>query len=100
MKKRVAKQTAESMKTLKRLIVERMGKLTLHERRVLYRYAYIVIEASAHRRDPEYIREPIPPADCLADRTRSLLEAANREQVAKVLALEQKMLDAKKKKKA
>lgn len=68
-------------------IIAVMPKLTVHERRILYRFAYIQIEAGKHRSEAGFEKEEWPPVPQLTSRVKVLLRDASDDDVRRVFKL-------------
>ena len=81
---------------MKNAILAVMPKMTVWEKRMLYRYAYIRIVAQKHRGDPNFEKEPFPPAQLLTSRVKVLLREAEDDDVRCVLKMMRVLVDARK----
>ena len=68
-------------------IIAVMPKLTVHERRTLYRFTYIQIEAGKHRGEAGFVKEEWPPVPQLTSRVKVLLRDASDDDVRRVFKL-------------
>jgi len=53
-----------------------MARMSLHEQRIMCRYAYSLCVAQKRRREADFRKEPMPEAARLIPRTRELAEGA------------------------
>lgn len=62
---------------MKEYILQKMREMTIPNARKLYRYAYVLVIAQKHRRDPHFQKEPFPPVPQLRRRMEEILDAAS-----------------------
>ena len=79
-------------------IVSTMPKLTVRERRLMYRFAYTQIVCNKHRGEADFEKEPWPPVPQLTSRVKVLLRDADGDDVRRVFKLLRTFVDRRKKK--
>lgn len=87
----------EKAELLARSIVKLMKWMDLREQRLVYRFAYNIIEVPVRQKDPNFEKEPFPPANATIIRTARLLERATYQQAVKIASWQRKLFEARKK---
>lgn len=83
---------------MKQAIVRVMPKLTVRERRLLYRFTYAQIVCNKHRGEADFVKEAFPPVPQLTSRVKVLLREAEDDEVRRVFKLLRTFADRHKKK--
>ncbi len=96
-RKRMEHDEQWKLDQLREVIVRLMGLMNVWEQRRVYRFAYVVIEVSAHKGDPYFEKEPFPPVEYTTKRTQQLLSQANYQQAVKIASWQRAILKARKK---
>ena len=87
----------EKAELLARSIVKLMKWMTVREQRLVYRFAYNIIEVPVRQKDPNFEKEPFPPAEATIMRTERLLERATYQQAVKIASWQRRLFEARKK---
>jgi hypothetical protein len=90
-------ENREKAELLARSIVKLMKWMTVREQRLVYRLAYNIIEVPEQKKNPNFEKEPFPPAEATILRTERLLKRATYQQTVKIASWQRRLLEAREK---
>jgi hypothetical protein len=90
-------ENREKAELLARSIVKLMKWMTVREQGLVYRLAYNIVEVPEQKKNPNFEKEPFPPAEATILRTERLLERATYQQTVKIASWQRRLLEAREK---